>query len=130
MNKLEAIRSWAEDKESPIICFVNGLDPEVIKIAKAIISEQIADVLLFGDELEVYDLCRMYRLNETMLYGVVNPADHPEIEYYTEMYMDEFGEEDQKKAVKAIKNPEVLAELMYRDEAVDLVISDLNSWQG
>lgn len=129
MNKLEAIRDWAEDKESPIICFVNGTDPEVIKIAKVLIQQQIADVLLFGEELEVYDLCRIYRLNETMLYGVINPADHHEIEYYTEMYMEEFGEDDAKKAAKAIKNPEVLADLMFRDEAIDLIVSDLSSWK-
>jgi phosphotransacetylase len=130
MNKLEAIRQWAATKDSPIICFVNGLDPEVIKLAKVIIQEQLADVLVLGDELEVYDLCRMYRLNETLLYGVVNPADHAEVEYYTELYMDEFEESDVKKASKAIKNPKILAELMLRDEAVDLVITDLNSWEG
>jgi phosphotransacetylase len=128
MNKFEAIRRWAEDKDSPIILFVNGRDPEVIKIAKALIAEEVADIMLLGDELEVYEACRMYRLNETLLYGVVNPADHAEMEYYIDLYMDDTGEEDPKKAAKMVKKPEVLAELMYRDEVVDLVVVDLASW--
>jgi phosphotransacetylase len=130
MNKLEAIQQWAADKESPIICFVNGTDPEVVKIAKVLIQEEVAEIMLLGDGLEVYDTCLKYRLNETLLYGVVNPADHPELEYYTEMYAEEFGEEDPKKAAKMVKQPEILAELMLRDEAVDLVIVDLSSWQS
>jgi phosphotransacetylase len=128
MNKFEAIRDWAEDKDSPIILFVNGLDPEVVKIAKALIQEDVADIMLFGDELEVFEACRKYRLNETLLYGVVNPVDHAEIEYYIEMYMEDTGEEDPKKAAKMVKKPEVLADLMYRDEVVDLVVVDLATW--
>lgn len=130
MNKLEAIRRWAQNQEEPIICFVNGLDPEVIKLSKILLQEHIADVLLLGDELEVYELCRIYRLNETLLYGVVNPNDHPELEYFIELYMDESGEEDPKKAAKMVKKPEVLANLMLQDGAVDLVIEDLQGWQG
>lgn len=130
MNKLEAIRRWAEDKDSPIVCFANGLDPEVIKLSKVLLNEHITDVLLLGDELEVYELCRIYRLNETLLYGVVNPNDHAELEYFIDLYMEDSGEEDPKKAAKMVKKPEVLANLMLQDGAVDLVIEDLQSWQG
>jgi hypothetical protein len=59
---------------------------------------------------------------------VVNPVDHAEIEYYIEMYMEDTGEEDPKKAAKMVKKPEVLADLMYRDEVVDLVVVDLATW--
>lgn len=130
MNKLEAIRQWAADKEEPIVCFVNGHDPEVIKLSKVLLNEHISDVLLLGDELEVYELCRIYRLNETLLYGVINPNDHAELEYYVELFMDDSGEEDSKKAAKMVKKPEVLAQLMLQDGAVDLVIEDLQAWQG
>lgn len=125
MSKLEKIRQWAADKDSPIICFLEGTEPEVIKIAKALILERIAEVMIFGDELEVFDACRIYRLNETMLYGVINPNDHPELDYYTDLYMEQNGEEDRKKAMKSIKKPEVLAALMLEDGAIDLYIPSL-----
>lgn len=125
MSKLEKIRQWAADKDSPIICFLEGTEPEVIKIAKALILERIAEVMIFGDELEVFDACRIYRLNETMLYGVINPNDHPELDYYTDLYMEQNGEEDRKKAMKSIKKPEVLAALMLEDGAIDLFIPSL-----
>ncbi len=128
MSKLEKIRQWAADKDSPIICFLNGTDPEVIKIAKALILDRVAEIMVLGDELEVFDVCRMYRLNETMLYGVVNPNDHPELDLYTELYMEKNGEEDRKKAVKAVKNPKVLATLMLGEGAIDLYIEDLASF--
>jgi len=125
MNKLEKIRQWAVDKDSPIICFLNGTDPEVIKTAKALILDHVAEVMVFGDELEVFDVCKMYRLNETMLYGVVNPNDHPELDHYTELYMEENGEEDRKKAMKAVKTPRILAEMLLSEGAIDLYIDDL-----
>lgn len=128
MSKLEKIRQWAADKDSPIICFLEGTDPEVIKIAKALILEHIAEVMIFGDELEVFDACRIYRLNETMLYGVVNPNDHPELDYYTDLYMEQSGEEDRKKAMKTVKKPEVLAELMLEDGAIDLFVPSLSQF--
>lgn len=130
MNKLEAIRQWATDKEEPIVCFVNGQDPEVIKLSKVLLNEHICDVMLLGDELEVYELCRIYRLNETLIYGVINPNDHAELEYFVDLYMADSGETDPKKAAKMVKKPEVLADLMLQDGAVDLVIADLQSWQG
>jgi phosphotransacetylase len=125
MSKLEKIRQWAVDKDSPIICFLNGTNPEVIKTAKALILDRIAEVIVFGDELEVFDVCRMYRLNETMLYGVVNPNDHPELDHYTELYMEENGESDRKKAMKAVKNPLTLAGMLLNEGAIDLYIEDL-----
>lgn len=128
MNKLEKIRQWAADKDSPIICFLNGTDAEVIKIAKALILDHVAEILVFGDELEVFDACRMYRLNETMLYGVVNPNDHPELDYYTDLYQDKYDEQDRKKAMRATKNPKILAELMLEDGAIDLYIEDLSTF--
>jgi phosphotransacetylase len=128
MSKLEKIRQWAADKDSPIICFLEGTDPEVIKIAKALILEHIAEVMIFGDELEVFDACRIYRLNETMLYGVINPNDHPELDYYTDLYMEQSGEEDRKKAMKTVKKPEVLAELMLEDGAIDLFVPSLSQF--
>ncbi|MFM7379979.1 MAG: hypothetical protein ACKO2X_02590, partial [Bacteroidota bacterium] len=62
MDKLDKIRSWARNLEDPILCFVEGAQPEVIKLAKAILEEQIAEVVLLGDELEVFDQCKKYRL--------------------------------------------------------------------
>jgi phosphotransacetylase len=131
MSKLEAIRKWCADQGStPLICFVQGTDPEVIKLAKILIQEELAEVILLGDELEVYDQCRIYRVNESLLYGVINPADHAEIEYYTDLYLAQHPDEEAKKAARAIKQPEVLAQLMQSDGAVDLFIADLTSWQG
>ena len=131
MSKLEAIRTWCADRDStPIICFVQGTDPEVVKLAKILIQEELAEVMLLGDELDVYDQCRIYRVNESLLYGVINPAEHAEIEYYTDLYLEQHPEEDPKKATRVIKRPEVLAQLMQSDGAVDLFIADLASWNG
>lgn len=131
MSKLEAIRAWCTDWDStPIICFVQGTDPEVIKLAKILIQEELAEVILLGDELEVFDQCRIYRVNESLLYGVMNPADHAELEYYTNLYLEQHPGEDPKRANRAIKSPEVLAQLMLSDGAVDLVINDLTNWTG
>ena len=58
MDKLDKIRSWARNLEEPILCFVEGTQPEVIKLAKAILEEQIAEVVLLGDELEIFDQCK------------------------------------------------------------------------
>ena len=131
MSKLEAIQAWCADRETPpIICFVQGTDPEVVKLTKILIQEELAEVILLGDELEVYDQCRIYRVNESRLYGVMNPADHAEIEYYTDLYLEKHPEEDPKKASRAIKRPEILAQLMLSDGVVDLVIADLATWSG
>ncbi|MBM3919012.1 MAG: hypothetical protein FJ344_05885 [Sphingomonadales bacterium] len=131
MSKLEAIRMWCADRETPpIICFVQGTDPEVIKLTKILLQEELAEVILMGDELEVYDQCHIYRVNESLLYGVMNPADHTEIEYYTDLYLELHPDEDPKKAGRVIKRPEVLAQLMQSDGAVDLVIPDLGTWTG
>jgi hypothetical protein len=62
MDKLDKIRAWAKDLDEPILCFVNGSDAEVIKLAKAVLEEKIAEIILLGDELEVYDQCKVYRL--------------------------------------------------------------------
>lgn len=131
MIKLEAIQAWCAERETPpIICFTQGTDPEVIKLTKILIQEEFAEVILLGDELEVYDQCRIYRVNESLLYGVMNPADHAEMEYYTELYLEQHPEEDPKKASRAIKRPEILGQLMLSDGAVDLVIDDLATWPG
>ena len=61
---------------------------------------------------------------------VMNPADHAEMEYYTELYLEQHPEEDPKKASRAIKRPEILGQLMLSDGAVDLVIDDLATWSG
>jgi len=130
MSKLEAIRTWCADHDSPIICFVQGADHEVIKLAKILLQEQLAEVILLGDELEIYDQCRIYRVNESLLYGVINPADHAEIEYYTDLYREQHPHEEPKKAGRAVQRPEILAQLMQADGAVDLVIADLATWSG
>ncbi|MFM8513859.1 MAG: phosphate acyltransferase [Bacteroidota bacterium] len=125
MDKLDKIRSWAKNLEDPILCFVEGAQPEVIKLAKAILEEQIAEVVLLGDELEVFDQCKKYRLPESRLYGVINPLNPPDLENLLEEKMEESGETDRKAALKWMKNPLNLAQTLWLRGDVDWVIQSL-----
>ena len=107
MDKLDKIRAWAKDLDEPILCFVNGTDAEVIKLAKAVLEENLAEVVLLGDELEVYDQCRVYRLPESRLYGVINPQNPPDLEQMVDDYMLESGEKDRKKPCDGSKPPRI-----------------------
>lgn len=126
MDKLDKIRSWARNLEEPILCFVEGTHPEVIKLAKAVLEDQIAEVVLLGDELEVFDQCRKYRLPESRLYGVINPLNPPDLENLLDDYLEDSGETDRKAALKWIKNPLNLAHTLWLRGDVDWVISSLN----
>jgi len=123
MDKLDKIRAWAKDLDEPILCFVNGSDAEVIKLAKAVLEEKIAEILLLGDELEVYDQCKVYRLPESRLYGVINPQNPPDLEQMVDDYMQESGENDRKKASRWVKNPVNLAQVLWLRGEVDWVIA-------
>jgi len=122
MDKLDKIRAWAKDLDEPILCFVNGSDAEVIKLAKALLEEKIAEIILLGDELEVYDQCKVYRLSESRLYGVINPQNPPDLEQMVDDYMQESGENDRKKASRWVKNPVNLAQTLWLRGEVDWVI--------
>ena len=122
MVKLDKIRAWAKDLDEPILCFVHGTDAEVIKLAKAVLEEKLAEIILLGDELEVYDQCRVYRLPESRLYGVINPQNPPDLENLVDEYMQDSGESDRKKAMRWVKNPEHLAHLLWLRGEVDWVI--------
>jgi phosphotransacetylase len=126
MDKFDKIRSWARNLEEPILCFVEGSDPEVIKLAKAVLENQIAEVVLLGDELEVFDQCRKYRLPESRLYGVINPANPPDLENLVDETMEDSGETDRKAAIKWIKTPLNLAHTLWLRGDVDWVISSLD----
>jgi phosphotransacetylase len=108
--------------DEPILCFVNGSDAEVIKLAKAVLEEKIAEIILLGDELEVYDQCKVYRLPESRLYGVINPQNPPDLEQMVDDYMQESGENDRKKASRWVKNPVNLAQTLWLRGEVDWVI--------
>jgi len=123
MDKLDKIRAWAKDLDEPILCFVNGSDAEVIKLAKAVLEEKMAEILLLGDELEVYDQCKVYRLPESRLYGVINPQNPPDLEQMVDDYMQESGENDRKKASRWVKNPVNLAQVLWLRGEVDWVIA-------
>ena len=122
MDKLDKIRAWAKDLDEPILCFVNGSDAEVIKLAKAVLEEKIAEIILLGDELEVYDQCKVYRLPESRLYGVINPQNPQDLEQMVDDYMQESGENDRKKATRWVKNPVNLAQTLWLRGEVDWVI--------
>ncbi len=122
MDKLDKIRAWAKDLDEPILCFVNGSDAEVIKLAKAVLEEKIAEIILLGDELEVYDQCKVYRLPESRLYGVINPQNPRDLEQMVDDYMQESGENDRKKATRWVKNPVNLARTLWLRGEVDWVI--------
>jgi len=122
MDKLDKIRAWAKDLDEPILCFVNGSDAEVIKLAKALLEEKIAEIILLGDELEVYDQCKVYRLPESRLYGVINPQNPRDLEQMVDDYMQESGENDRKKASRWVKNPVNLAQTLWLRGEVDWVI--------
>ena len=122
MDKLDKIRAWAKDLDEPILCFVNGSDAEVIKLAKAVLEEKIAEIILLGDELEVYDQCGVYRLPESRLYGVINPQNPPDLEQMVDDYMQESGENDRKKSSRWVKNPVNLAQTLWLRGEVDWVI--------
>lgn len=126
MDKLNKIRSWAGNLEQAILCFVEGTDSEVIKLAKAVLEDQIAEVVLMGDELEVFDQCRKYRLPESRLYGVINPQSPPDLENLLDEYMEDSGEQDRKAALKWIKNPLNLAHTMWLRGDVDWVIGTID----
>lgn len=123
MDKLDKIRAWAKDLDEPILCFVNGSDAEVIKLAKAVLEEKIAEIILLGDELEVYDQCKVYRLPESRLYGVINPQNPQDLEQMVDDYMQESGENDRKKASRWVKNPVNLAQVLWLRGEVDWVIA-------
>jgi len=122
MDKLDKIRAWAKDLDEPILCFVNGSDAEVIKLAKALLEEKIAEIILLGDELEVYDQCKVYRLPESRLYGVINPQNPPDLEQKVYDNMQESGENDRKKDSRCVKNPVNLAQTLWLRGEVDWVI--------
>jgi phosphotransacetylase len=122
MDKLDKIRAWAKDLDEPILCFVNGTDAEVVKLTKAILEENLAEVVLLGDELEVYDQCRVYRLPESRLYGIINPQNPPDLEQMVDDYMLESGEKDRKKAMRWVKTPQNLAHNLWLRGEVDWVI--------
>jgi phosphotransacetylase len=125
MDKLDKIRTWARDFDDPILCFVRGTDPEVIKLVKLVVEEPGVQVILMGDELEVYDQCRKYRLSESRLYGVINPQNPPNLEDLVDEYMEDSGETDRKTALRWIKTPLNLAHTLWLRGEVDWVIPEI-----
>jgi phosphotransacetylase len=70
------------DIDEPIVVFTEGESDQNLSIAKRLMLDKKADVIVIGDEINITQSCRRLKINETMFYGVLNPRTYPQKEAY------------------------------------------------
>lgn len=109
-------------KTQPIVVFINGTDASVLRLVKELMFDRKAEMILLGDEADVSQACYENRINDSFLYGVINPKNHPEKEFYLAEYQKLNPEQGRAACVKAVGNSAIFADLMVRLGRADFVV--------
>jgi phosphotransacetylase len=113
-----------EGKNQPVVAFVQGTDEATLRLVKQILQRKVADIILLGNEADVAEACYVYQINDTLLYGVINPKNHPEKEYYVGEYKKLHPEQTNKEISKRLNDPEIFANLMLHLGKIDMFFVD------
>lgn len=123
MNALSFIKDKAKEKNRRVV-LPEGTEPRVVKAAKTIREEKIAQVSLLGDP-KVIEKLALENAMELDGIEVINPIDSPEFD----AYVDEFVEMRKKHAIsrdeaaKTISNPLYYGAMMVRHDRADASVA-------
>ncbi|NOY87934.1 MAG: phosphate acetyltransferase [FCB group bacterium] len=123
MNALKTIKEKAKEKHRKVV-LPEGTEPRVIRAAKKIISEQMAQVTLLGDEKEIEKLAKEHSLDLSQV-RVINPQNAADLN----LFVDDFMELRKKKnitkeeATQTIKQPLYFGAMMVRHDQVDASVA-------
>lgn len=119
MNIISNIRKKAKKRKKRVV-LPEGTEERMIKAAKIILDEKIADVTLLGNKDEIKKLSDVNRLNLSQV-EVIEPLTSPDLEKYSNEY---FVLREKKgmtidRAREFMKNPLFYGAMMVRKGEVD-----------
>ena len=86
MNALSKIKDTARSKKRTVV-LPEGTEPRTVQAAKKIVAEEIAKVIILGDEKEIERLAKEHGANLAKM-EVVNPQHSPDFNGYVADFVE------------------------------------------
>ena len=119
MEIIKQIREKAKAKHKRVV-LPEGTEERMIKAAKEIVSEKIAEVTLLGEKKKIEELSKTFGLDLNKV-KVIDPATSPKYGEYTEEYfrIREKKGMTREEAKKIMLNPLFYGAMLVRKDEVD-----------
>ncbi len=116
MNLLESIIERAKADKQRIV-LPEGTEERTLRAADLILSDELADIILLGDEQSIKDLAEKYGLPNIKKATIVNPKEHSKKTEYTDMLWELRKKKGMTKeqAAKLAEEPLYLSCLMIKN---------------
>jgi len=117
-------------KNPKIIVLPEGEEPRMIKASETIINQDLASLILLGDEQNIEAKARELKINLSNKIKIINPKDSKMLKGYAETYYQLRKNKGVilDEAYKLLQNPLYFGALMvYHDDADGLVAGSINA---
>lgn len=120
MALMDKIRDRARQLDKCIV-LPEGTEERTIKAADFILKEGLARIILLGPKAEIHRLKEEYNLSFLEKAEIIDPADHPRKQYFTEMLHDIRRSKGltMEEAAVLVEDPLYLATLLIKNGDAD-----------
>ncbi len=106
----------------PIVIVKDVENFDFMRLMKEILLLDLAEILIIGNEFEILNACKKLKINETLLYGIIDPMNYYNLEKEVSLILNETPDFTRKQALKKIKNLDEFGQILLNCKEADLVI--------
>ncbi len=116
MNFIEGLRSKAKKNIQKIV-LPEGNEERTLRAADFVLKNNIADIILIGQNEEITNLAQTYGLINISKAEIIDPEKHDKLDYYVDLLMQIRGKKiaNREVAEKLVREPLYLATLLVKD---------------
>ncbi len=120
MNLLDSIRKSAQSLDKTIV-LPEGTEERTLKAANTILKENIANLILMGNQEEITKKALENQLDFISRATIINPKSYEKKEYYADMLVELRKKKGltKEEALKLVEDPLYLSTLLIKDGQAD-----------
>mgnify|MGYP006277726835 CR=1 FL=1 len=131
MDLLTQIKTSARNLDKTIV-LPEGTEERTLKAADQILAENIAGIILLGNEAEIEEKARQWGLAHVNKARIIDPADNPQKDYYADMLVEIRKKKGltREEALKLVEDPLYLSTLLIKDGKADGEVAGADNATG
>ncbi len=124
MELIDKIHEMARQAGKTIV-LPEGNEERNLRAADHVLNEKIATIILLGNKKEILDKAVSFGLSNIEKATIIDPADHPQKEFYARMLADIRKKKGMtfEEAMKLVEQPLYLSTLLIKDGKADGEVS-------